>query len=63
MTVDVKIKLNPSQVMPDIFDWLHAQGWQHIVDWRWFRPKDNSGTYIFQFEEDEHAILFSLKWM
>jgi hypothetical protein len=63
MTYEVTIKLRPDQIMPDVFDWLHNQAWQHIVDWRWFRPKDNSGTYIFQFEKDEHATVFALRWV
>jgi hypothetical protein len=66
MTTDVKITLKPDQIMPDVFDWIHSQGWKHIVEWRWFHAgtdRVRDPRYTFQFDKEEHATLFSLKWL
>jgi hypothetical protein len=68
MTTEVKIYIRQKHVLPDVFDWINDQGWQHIVEWRWFRPSSdrqeaNDWRYTFQFEKEEHATLFSLKWL
>jgi hypothetical protein len=65
MTTEVKIHIKPHQVLPDVFDWINDHGWQHIVEWRWFRPSQASRDtrYTFQFEKEEHATMFSLKWL
>lgn len=47
--------------------WCEAQGWRHIIDWRWFKnpPRDlNSGirTVQFHFEDNTHAQWFLLRW-
>lgn len=67
MTTDVKINIKPENVLPDLFDWIHDQGWKHIVEWRWFRPEYNESNtdkrYTFQFENENHAIIFALRWL
>lgn len=65
MTIDVKIDIKPAQVIPDVLDWIHEQGWQHIVEWRWFRPAGGmvDKRYTFQFDKEEHATMFVLRWM
>ena len=66
MTIDVKIDIKSAQVMPYIFDWIQEQGWQHIVDWRCFHPDKGmfrDKRYTFQFEKEEHATMFALRWM
>ena len=66
MTIDVKIDIKPEQVLPDVFDWIHEQGWQHIVDWRWYRPAEGmfrDTRYTFQFDKEEHATMFALRWL
>jgi hypothetical protein len=69
MTTEVKIHIKPHMTLPDVFDWLQVeQGLQHIVDWRWSRPLAGAqlrgdNRYIFQFEKEEHAAMFSLKWL
>lgn len=63
MTTDVKINIKPHQLLPDVFDWINTQGWQHIVEWRWSHPLADNAPYTFQFEKEEHATLFSLKWL
>jgi hypothetical protein len=67
MSTEVKIHIKPHMVLPDVFDWIQVeQGWKHIIDWRWSRPPSDSSRdsrYTFQFEKEEHAALFSLKWL
>lgn len=65
MTCDVRITLKKSEVLPDVFDWIHQQGWKHIVEWRWFRAGMDGVSdrhYIFQFDDEKHAEWFSLRW-
>lgn len=40
--------------------WCNAQGWRHIVDWRWFHNDDK--TKQFHFEDPKHAHWFILRW-
>lgn len=64
MTYDVKIGLNRSEVLPDVFDWLSDQELHHIRDWDFTRPdyfKDD-WDYTFTFLVAEHATIFALKW-
>lgn len=64
MTYDVKINLKKHEVLPDVFDWINAQGWNHIVEWRWFkRHAVNDDHYIFQFDDKTQAEWFSLRWL
>jgi hypothetical protein len=64
MTHEIKISVKPENVLPDIFDWLNEQGWEHIVDWRWFRPKADTSDnrYIFQFDDQKKANWFAMRW-
>jgi hypothetical protein len=47
-------------------DWCNNQGWQHIVDWRWFHDNPASTSIFarvqFHFEDDRHAHWFLLTW-
>lgn len=62
MTYTVEIRVNATIVVPDIFDWINDQGLQHIVDWRWFRLADPN-MLSFQFDREENATMFALKWL
>jgi hypothetical protein len=66
MTAEVTIKLKPSNVLPDVWDWLHEQGWNHDIDWGWRRTNSSDPSldnrYTFRFEKEEYATLFALKW-
>ena len=64
MTHDVKISLNKSEVLPDVFDWLLAQDLFHVKDWTFTKPdyfKDD-WNYTFGFYVAEHATMFALRW-
>ena len=62
MTYDIRIKLKKNEVLPDVFDWMNAQGWPHIVEWRWFRTDKHNDIYTFQFDDKKKAEWFSLRW-
>jgi hypothetical protein len=66
MTYDIRIKLKKEEVLPDVFDWIHQQGWKHIQEWRWFRvgmDGDSDRDFMFQFDDEKHAEWFSLRWL
>jgi hypothetical protein len=50
----------------DELDWCNNQGWQHIVDWRWFHDKSDVTSIVarvqFHFEDPKHAHWFLLRW-
>lgn len=64
MRYNVRVDLAEGDPINEVFDWITEQGWQHIVEWRWFRPDYyNLDThYTFQFDNDKHATLFVLRW-
>lgn len=60
MSYDVIIR--PGDELSAVHKWIKEQGWKHIVEWRWFIKRNQVGSYTFQFESEEHAILFTLRW-
>ena len=44
--------------------WCMEQGWQHLVDWRWFKPDyfKQQMYFIFQFDDPAKANWFALRW-
>lgn len=64
--VKISVKFHDTNELSEIHKWLNAKDWRHIVDWRWFAPakgKDTPKFYIFQFENDQHAVEFALRWL
>lgn len=59
---DVKVDLGPTEVLPDIFDWINGQGWKYMLEWRWFKPELHDRRYTFQFDNAKHATMFTLRW-
>lgn len=59
MTHEVKLETTD---VTDAFEWCKQQGWQHIVDWRWFNPNYSRNYYIFQFDDPAKANWFALRW-
>lgn len=64
MTYNIKVNPTANNPINDVFDWITAQGWQHIVEWRWFKPDyyNLETHYTFQFDNDKHAEWFMLRW-
>lgn len=65
MTYDVKIDARPEEKLRQMHDWIKERGWKHLIDFRWFHPnlpKDKGMYWTFQFEREEDAILFTLRW-
>jgi len=64
MTYAIKISIKGNQALPNVFNWLHEQGWTHLKDWKWFHPHldDPNRLYSFQFDQEEYAVLFALRW-
>ena len=64
MTYDVKISLNRSEVLPDVFDWLKDKRLHHISDWTYTKPDyfQDDWDYTFQFKRSEDATIFALRW-
>lgn len=60
MSYDVTI--SPGDELTTVHKWIKERGWKHIVEWRWFVLKKEVGSYTFQFENEEHAIMFTLRW-
>jgi hypothetical protein len=65
MTHEVKIGIERDKELPDMFAWLDEHKQQHIVDWRWFKPDyfRNVWCYTFQFEDEQIANWFALRWV
>ena len=63
MTYEVIIHMSRDDI-DEMVEWVNSQGWQHIVEWRWFKPDwfKKQMHYIFQFERAEHANWFALRW-
>ncbi len=63
LAIKYTVPRTQSNVASEI-EWCDAQGWRHILDWRWFHDDVShlDKTVQFHFEDDRHAHWFLLKW-
>jgi hypothetical protein len=63
MTHQVKVKIKPHHVLPDMFDWLDAHLLEFGADWIFDKaPHSDITDYVFEFRESAAAVTFALKW-
>lgn len=64
MSYNINIPKSNLPLFPkDIIEWIEQQGWQHMQEWRWFYPHiGQNADFIFQFDNEEHAVWFKLRW-
>jgi len=59
----VKIRLQPENVLPDVWNWLEQHGMFYGEHWSWSRVfGDRLTDSEFSFGQPEHATLFALRW-
>lgn len=64
MTYEVTMDIMRGDDAVEARFWCEEQGWRHIVDFRWFKPDHfkNQWYFIFQFDDQEKANWFALRW-
>lgn len=64
MSYDVPISINRGHVLPDVFDWLLEQDLFQKKHWDYTKPDyfKNDWDFTFTFKQQEHAVLFALRW-
>jgi hypothetical protein len=64
MTYNVEIKVKPTDVLPDVFDWLENNNLYFFTDWSFTRLESvNDCDYTFKFKRSEDATIFALRWL